>query len=87
MFEQVTAYITFLPEDQTHAVARVTGGDLPVDTSVTFGLAEDIWQSASPPNLNETVVLRDLRLIHTKGWRAYQARYYRPSDEEAGQDS
>jgi len=78
--DDVIASVKFIPDKGNHAVAATVAGPLPDDTSVTFSLSMNIWGEAEPPIVGTWVVLGDLRFIAGKGWRAFRARYYRPSD-------
>ncbi|MFC1613617.1 hypothetical protein ACFL23_04830 [Patescibacteria group bacterium] len=49
--------------------------------SVTFSLESDVWQEKETPESGEIVVLSKIRK-KCAGWRAKQARYYVPSDEQ-----
>lgn len=49
--------------------------------SVTFSLSPDVWHESTCPEEGVMVVLRDLRQKRA-GWRAYHARYVRPSDQQ-----
>jgi hypothetical protein len=49
--------------------------------SITFSLDNDIWKENANPKAGEIVVLSQLRKKRA-GWRALNARFYRPSDEE-----
>jgi hypothetical protein len=48
--------------------------------SITFFLDESVWLENDHPDDGIYVVLSDLRKKRA-GWRAYEARFYRPSDE------
>ncbi|OGM95257.1 hypothetical protein A2524_04410 [Candidatus Wolfebacteria bacterium RIFOXYD12_FULL_48_21] len=48
---------------------------------VTVSLNGNVWQEKSQPEGGVTVILWDIR-HKRKGWRAYGARFYRPSDEQ-----
>lgn len=56
--------------------------------TVTFSLEEPdgVWQEKNMPRRGNTVILDDLRLQRNlRGrsvWRAYSARFFRPSDRE-----
>ncbi|OGE94640.1 MAG: hypothetical protein A3B10_00610 [Candidatus Doudnabacteria bacterium RIFCSPLOWO2_01_FULL_44_21] len=52
---------------------------------ITFSLGKDVWQERRPPEEGTQVILED---VHKKsaGWRAEQARYYRPSDEGGAEE-
>lgn len=48
---------------------------------ITVSLKGDVWKEDAQPEGGTTVVLWDIRRKR-KGWRAYRARFFRPSDEE-----
>ena len=50
---------------------------------VTFSFKPDlgVWKEDAPPIQGAKVVLRDLRSMDG-GWRAFEARYLRPEDED-----
>jgi hypothetical protein len=49
--------------------------------SITFSLAYPCWQETDEPEPGTLVVLSNLRKKRA-GWRASDARYLQPSDEE-----
>ncbi len=55
---------------------------------VTFSLSSDdeVWRETDPPIRGAKVVLKDLRSMDG-GWRAFEARYLRPEDEDFQQTS
>ncbi len=59
-----------------YAVATSEG----VKGSITFSLGEGIWKEKSLPERGYVVLLNDLRKKRA-GWRAEQARFLRPADE------
>lgn len=64
-----------------YAIATAPG----VSGTVTFSLGQDrkVWQEEVWPEHGMKVVLGELR--KKQGWRAFKARFYRPSDEESKQ--
>lgn len=63
----------------THAAARAQG----IQGEVTFSLDqhEGVWYEEGKPIQGNKVVLSDLRQ-KGKMWRAHNARFYRPEDED-----
>jgi hypothetical protein len=53
-----------------------------VHGSVTFSLSPDsgVWKEDGNPSVGVYVVLGDIRKFQG-GWRAFEARFYRPEDE------
>jgi hypothetical protein len=49
---------------------------------VTVSLEKGVWQEKSWPERGITVVLSDIRKKRA-GWRAYSARFLRPSDKNS----
>ena len=47
--------------------------------SITFSLSEEVWQEKCTPEVGIAVMLGDLRQ-KTAGWRAMEARFFRPED-------
>jgi hypothetical protein len=79
--------------EMEHIIAIVQGiligahGEFVVTTargipgSITFSLSPDVWHEESRPQQGIKVVVSDLRKKRA-GWRAYHARYMRPSDQQ-----
>ncbi|MCX6745304.1 MAG: hypothetical protein NTX82_07340 [Candidatus Parcubacteria bacterium] len=49
--------------------------------SVTFLLDSPVWQEKDFPEPGVLVILEDIRKKRS-GWRAYKARFFKPSDEQ-----
>ena len=66
--------------DQTERYARTHVSGI---GKVTFSFNPDrgVWKEDAPPIHGAKVVLRDLRSMDG-GWRAFEARYLRPEDED-----
>jgi hypothetical protein len=63
-----------------YVVARVEGLG-----SVTFSLDKEVWQEEDWPEPGTCVMLSKVRKKRA-GWRAQQARFIEPSDEQQQQD-
>lgn len=50
--------------------------------SITFSLDPDVWKEKTIPQNGTFVCLSDIQLKRA-GWRALNARFWRPSDEQA----
>jgi hypothetical protein len=49
---------------------------------VTFSLNPPVWHEKNYPEVNDVVLLSDIRKGAKKRWRAMQARFFRPQDEK-----
>lgn len=80
MEKQFKAVIQKVEQKGKHgpfAIAIIEG----FNGSVTFSLEADVWQEEETPESGEIVILSNVRKKYA-GWRAKQARYYIPSDEQ-----
>ena len=68
-----------IPGNSPYAVAESQD----VSDTVTFslGTTRNVWSEDSPPTVGSEVILTDVRKVRGK-WRAFSARFYRPSDAD-----
>ena len=64
-----------------YAIAEADSSSMwqPIDGSVTFAIAENVWAENVWPSAGEVVVLAQLRKKRA-GWRAMKARFLQSSD-------
>jgi len=77
--EQITAIVqgVLIGAHGEFVVTKAEG----IPGSVTFSLSPGVWHESTWPEDGVMVVLADLRRKRA-GWRAYHARYMRPSDQQ-----
>ncbi len=63
-----------------YAIATAVG----VEGSITFSLSPDVWKEKAHPAKKDRVFLSDLRQTRN-GWRAFNTRFWQPSDEPSKQ--
>jgi hypothetical protein len=64
--------------DGKHGSYAVAKSDL-IEGSITFSLEPEVWTEEAMPREGFEVILGDVRRKRA-GWRAYSARFVRPTD-------
>lgn len=55
--------------------------DVPDSVTFSLGTTRNVWSEDNPPTVGSEVILTDVRKVRKK-WRAYSARFCRPSDAD-----
>lgn len=76
----ISAVVQKIIKEGSHgAYAVATSSE--IKGSITFSLGSDVWQEDNFPEAGMWIALFDLRRKRA-GWRAFRARFFRPSDEQ-----